>query len=179
MEGVWWLVDDERRGRIWQKSATKVTEFKCCKLVPNALLLWEPVKFFQKWYDMITLQFFHNKLGSIIPEFFVGLRFVHSQHLQNGITVVQSQGDHGRDTLRDWMGSKKWTNQCNFPDREKHSTAKAMDASDQDVLHGTLQSSGKECYFYQYLQTRSQPNRYPLRNLQAWSQFFSVFSFSL
>ena len=97
------MVDDERRGPIWQKSATKVTEFKCCKLVPNALLLWEPVKFFQKWYDMITLQFFHNKLGSIIPEFFVGLRFVHSQHLQNGITVVQSQGDHGRDTLRDWV----------------------------------------------------------------------------
>ena len=34
----------------------KVTESENCAFVPNAIFYWEPMEFFQKWYDMITLR---------------------------------------------------------------------------------------------------------------------------
>ena len=48
----------EKKTGIWQKSAVKVTESKRYELVLNAVFYWEPVEFFQKRCDMITLRFF-------------------------------------------------------------------------------------------------------------------------
>ena len=50
-----WLICAERRRQVWRKSAVKATESECCELVLNAVFYWEPVEFFQKWCDMITL----------------------------------------------------------------------------------------------------------------------------
>ena len=45
----------EKKRQVWRKSAVNVTENERCKLVLNAVFYWEPVEFFQKRCDMITL----------------------------------------------------------------------------------------------------------------------------
>ena len=51
----------EKKTGIWQKSAVKVTESERLELVLNAVFYWEPVEFFQKRCDMITLRFFQDE----------------------------------------------------------------------------------------------------------------------
>jgi len=65
-KGASWLICAERRRQVWRKSAVKVTECEHCKLVLNAVFYWEPVEFFQKQCDMITLRFFQDKPYSIV-----------------------------------------------------------------------------------------------------------------
>ena len=66
MKGARWLICAERRRQVWQKSAVKVTKSECCELVLNAVFYWEPVEFFQKQCDMITLRFFQDEPCSIV-----------------------------------------------------------------------------------------------------------------
>ena len=66
MKGARWLICAERRRQVWQKSAVKVTKSECCELVLNAVFYWEPVEFFQKQCDMITLRFFQDEPRSIV-----------------------------------------------------------------------------------------------------------------
>ena len=53
----------EEKNIRW-KGAIEVMESKHCKLVLNAVFYWEPMEFFQKWCDMITLRFFQD--GGIV-----------------------------------------------------------------------------------------------------------------
>ena len=43
-----------------------MTESERCELVLNAVFYWELVEFFQKWCDMITLQFFQDEPCSVV-----------------------------------------------------------------------------------------------------------------
>ena len=45
---------------------------------------------------------------------------------ESGITVVQSESDHGQDKLSGTTFRQKRTNQRNFPDRKERSTAEAI-----------------------------------------------------
>ena len=49
---------EKKTGMAWLPSAVEVTESERCELVLNAVFNWEPVEFFQKRCDMITLRFF-------------------------------------------------------------------------------------------------------------------------
>ena len=57
-KGPRWLICAERRRQVWRKSAVEVTESERYELVLNAVFYWDPVEFFQKRCDMITLRFF-------------------------------------------------------------------------------------------------------------------------
>ena len=56
----------EKKTGIWQKSAVKVTESERCELVLNAVFYWEPVEFFQKRCDMITLRFLQDEPCGVV-----------------------------------------------------------------------------------------------------------------
>ena len=43
-----------------------MTESERCELVLNAVFNWEPVEFFQKLCDMITLQFFQDEPCGVV-----------------------------------------------------------------------------------------------------------------
>ena len=43
-----------------------MTESERCELVLNAVFYWEPVEFFQKQCDMITLRFFQDETCGIV-----------------------------------------------------------------------------------------------------------------
>ena len=80
----------ERKRQVWRKSAFKVTESERCELVLNAVSNWEPVEFFQKRCDMITLRFFQDELCNVV------LDLLHARYLfigyscESSIAVVQS-----------------------------------------------------------------------------------------
>ena len=56
----------EKKTGIWQKSAVKVTESERLELVLNAVFYWEPVEFFQKRCDMITLRFCQDEPCGVV-----------------------------------------------------------------------------------------------------------------
>ena len=43
-----------------------MTESECCELILNAVFYWEPVEFFQKRCDMITLRFFQDEPCGVV-----------------------------------------------------------------------------------------------------------------
>ena len=48
-------------------------ESECCEVVLNAVFYWEPVEFFQKRCDMITLRIFQDKpCGVVLDLLFIG-----------------------------------------------------------------------------------------------------------
>ena len=55
-----------RRRQVWRNSAFQVTESERCELVLNAVFYWEPVEFFQKRCDMITLRFFQDEPCGVV-----------------------------------------------------------------------------------------------------------------
>ena len=58
----------EKKRQVWRKSAVKVTESERCELVLNAVFYREPVEFFQKRRDMITLRFFKDEPCGVVLE---------------------------------------------------------------------------------------------------------------
>ena len=46
-------------------------ESERCELVLNAVFYWEPVEFFQKRCDMITLRFFQDELCGVVLDLLV------------------------------------------------------------------------------------------------------------
>ena len=84
------LICAERRTQVWWKSAIEVTESECCELVLNVVFYWEPVKFFQKQCDMITLRFFQDELhGIVLDLLYAHDLFIGYTH-ESSIAVVQS-----------------------------------------------------------------------------------------
>ena len=87
------MICAERRRQVWRKSAVKVTESeRCerCELVLNAVFYWEPVEFFQKRYDMITLRFFQDEpCGIVLDLLYVRDLFI-VYSCESSIAVVQS-----------------------------------------------------------------------------------------
>ena len=43
-----------------------MTESERCELILDAVFNWEPVEFFQKRCDMITLRFFQDELRGVV-----------------------------------------------------------------------------------------------------------------
>ena len=57
---------EKKTGMAWLPSAVEVTESERCELVLNAVFNWEPVEFFQKRCDMITLRLFQDEPCGIV-----------------------------------------------------------------------------------------------------------------
>ena len=89
-KGAQWLICAERRRQVWRKSAVKVTESERCELEPNALFYWEPVKFFQKRYDMITLRFFQDEPCGVVLDLLYARDLFIDYSCESSIAVVQS-----------------------------------------------------------------------------------------
>ena len=87
-KGVQWLICAERRRQVWWKSAIKVTESECCKLVLNAVFYWEPVEFFQKWCDMITLWFFKDEPCGVVLDLLYARGLFIGYSCESSIAVV-------------------------------------------------------------------------------------------
>ena len=67
-----------------------MTENDRCELVLNAVFYWEPVEFFQKWCDMITLQFFQDELCGVVLDLLYARDLFISYSCESSIAVVQS-----------------------------------------------------------------------------------------
>ena len=126
-KGVRWLICAERRRQVWWKSAIKVTESECCKLVLNAVFYWEPVEFFQKWCDMITLQFFQDELCSFVLDLLYARDLFISYSCESIIAVVQSWCYHRRNELFYGTVREEQMGRGNSPECEKCSAAEAAD----------------------------------------------------
>ena len=59
-------------------------ESKRCELVLNAVFYWEPVEFFQKWCDMITLPIFQDEPSGVV------LDLLYARNLFIGYTCKSS-----------------------------------------------------------------------------------------
>ena len=68
-----------------------MTESERCELVLNAVFYWEPVEFFQKRCDMITLRFFFQAepCGVVLDLLYARDLFI-GYSCERGIAVVQS-----------------------------------------------------------------------------------------
>ena len=126
-KGAWWLICAERRRQVWWKSAVEVTESECCELVLNVVFYWEPVEFFQKRYDMITLWFFQDELHGIVLD----LLYVHDLFIgytcESSIAVVQSWRDRSRNKLFCGTVREEQTDRGDSPECKKCSAAEASD----------------------------------------------------
>ena len=68
----------------------KVTESERCELVLNAVFNWEPVEFFQKRCDTITLRFLQDEpCGFVLDLLFARDLFI-GYSCESSIAVVQS-----------------------------------------------------------------------------------------
>ena len=75
---------------MWRKSAVKVTESERCELVLSAVFNWEPVEFFQKRCDMITLRFFQDEPGGVVLDLLYARDLFIGDSCESSIAVVQS-----------------------------------------------------------------------------------------
>ena len=82
------MICAERRRQVWQKSAVEVTESERCELVLNAVFYWELVEFFQKWCDMITLQFFQDEPCSVVLDLLYARDLFIGYTCESSIAVV-------------------------------------------------------------------------------------------
>ena len=80
--------EEDRYG--WRKSAVKVTESERCVLVLNAVFYWEPVEFFQKRCDMITLRFVQDEPCGVVLDLLYALDLFIGYSCERSIAVVQS-----------------------------------------------------------------------------------------
>ena len=67
-----------------------MTESELCELLLNAVFYWEPVEFFQKRYDVITLQFFQDELCGIVLDLLYARNLFIGYSCKSSIAVVQS-----------------------------------------------------------------------------------------
>ena len=102
-------------------------ESKRCELVLNAVFYWEPVEFFQKRYDMITLQFFQDEPCSIVLDLFACAQFVRWLFCESSIAVVQSWCDHSRNELFCGTVREEWMDRGNSSECKKRSAAEVTD----------------------------------------------------
>ena len=65
-------------------------ESERCELEPNALFYWEPVKFFQRRCDMITLQFFQDEPCGVVLDLLYARDLFIGYTCESSIAVVQS-----------------------------------------------------------------------------------------
>ena len=90
MKGARGLICAERRRQVWRKSAVKVTENERCELVLNAVFYWEPVEFFQKRCDMITLRFFQDEPCGFVLDLLYAHDLFIGYSCESSFAVVQS-----------------------------------------------------------------------------------------
>ena len=125
-KGARWLICAERR-QVWRKSAVKVMESKRYKLVLNAVFYWEPVEFFQKRCDMITLRLFQDEPCGVV----LGLLYARDLFIgytcERSIVVVQSWRDHRRNKLFCGTVREEQTYRGDSPECKKRSAAEATD----------------------------------------------------
>ena len=79
-----------RRRQVWRNSAVQVTESECCELVLNAVFYWEPVAFFQKRCDMITLLFFQDEPCGVVLDLLYARDLFIGYSWESSTAVVQS-----------------------------------------------------------------------------------------
>ena len=88
--GARWLICAERGRQVWRKSAVKLTQSERCELVLNAVFYREPVEFFQKRCDMITLRFFQDKSCGVVLDLLYARDLFIGYSCESSIAVVQS-----------------------------------------------------------------------------------------
>ena len=84
------MICAERRRQVLRKSAVKVTESELCELLLNAVFYWEPVEFFQKRCDMITLRFFQDEPCGVVLDLLYARDLFIGYSCESRIAVVQS-----------------------------------------------------------------------------------------
>ena len=67
-----------------------MTESERCELVLNAVFYWEPMEFFQKRYDMITLRFFQDEPSGVVLDLLCARDWFIGYSCESSIAVVQS-----------------------------------------------------------------------------------------
>ena len=67
-----------------------MTESERCELVLNAVFYWEPVEFFQKQCDMITLRPFQNEPCGVVLDLLYARDLFIGYSCESSIAVVQS-----------------------------------------------------------------------------------------
>ena len=82
------MICAERRRQVLRKSAVKVTESELCELLLNAVFYWEPVEFFQKRCDMITLRFFQDEPCGVVLDLLYARGLFIGYSCESSIAVV-------------------------------------------------------------------------------------------
>ena len=72
------------------ESAVRVTESERCELILNAVFYREPVEFFQKRCDMITLRFFQDEPCGVFLDLLYARGLFIGYSCERSIAVVQS-----------------------------------------------------------------------------------------
>ena len=67
-----------------------MTESERCELVLNAIFYWEPVEFFQKRGDVMTLRFFQDEPRGVVLDLLYARDLFISYSCESSIAVVQS-----------------------------------------------------------------------------------------
>ena len=60
------MVDMCREKKTGMAKECRQSDGKRCELVLDAVFYWESVEFFQKWCDMIMLQFFQDEPCGVV-----------------------------------------------------------------------------------------------------------------
>ena len=102
-------------------------ETERCELVLNAVFYWEPVEFFQKRCDMITLRFFRDEPCGVVLDLSYVRDFFIGYSCESSIAVVQSSRDHRRNKLFYGTVREERTDRGDSPKCEKRSAAEATD----------------------------------------------------
>ena len=63
---------------------------ECCQSDGKRVFYWEPVEFFQKRYDVITLRFFQDELCGIVLDLLYACDLFIGYSCESSIAVVQS-----------------------------------------------------------------------------------------
>ena len=84
------MICAERRKQVWRKSAVEMTEGQRFELVLNVVFYWEPVEYFQKWCDMITLRFFQDDPCGFVLDLLYARDLFIGYTCESSIAVVQS-----------------------------------------------------------------------------------------
>ena len=98
-----------------------------CELVLNAVFYWEPVEFFEKRCDMITLRFFQDEPCGVVLDLLYARDLFIGYSCENSIAVVQSRCDHRRNELFCGTVREERTDRGDSPKCEKCSAAEATD----------------------------------------------------